>query len=108
MTKKTGLRVAAVAALGVVGLGLMAPTASAADNGDNAPHNTAPVNGLINVVGDINALNDLCVAPWHWDGPIQLLTDNGAYQACQKDGGIQTDAPAVDLSHGPVILPAIG
>lgn len=89
-------RAAAVGALGAVGLGLMAAPAAAHDHGDFAPHSTAPVTSVIN--GDINVLNDVCVAPWHWDGPIQVLTDNGAYQACQDEGGIQKDAPAVDVT----------
>lgn len=88
-------RAAAVGALGAAGLGLMASPAAAHGNGDQAPHSTAPVAGLIN--GDVNVLNDACIAPWHWDGPIQVLTDNGSYQACQDEGGVQTDAPAVDL-----------
>lgn len=88
-------RASAAVALSVAGVGLMAGSAVAHDNGDRAPHSTAPVTGLVN--GDVNVLNDLCVAPWHWDGPIQVLTDNGPYQACQDEGGVQTDAPAVDL-----------
>lgn len=88
-------RAVAVGALGAAGIGLMV-TPAAADTGDSAPHSTAPVASVIN--GDINVLNDVCVAPWHWDGPIQVLTDNGSYQACQDEGGIQKDAPAVDVT----------
>lgn len=95
-------RVAAVGALGAASLGLMAMPAAAHDNGDQAPHSTAPVAGLIN--GDVNVLNDLCAAPWHWDGPIQVLTDNAPYQACQDEGGLQEDAPAVEVSGGPEVV----
>lgn len=84
-------RASAAVALSVAGIGLMAGPAAAHDNGDHAPHNTAPVGGLVVLNGDVNVLNDVCAAPWHWDGPIQVLTDNAPYQACQAD------APAVDL-----------
>lgn len=99
---KTAKKIMAAAALSVAGVAAAAGTASAADYHDDAPHSTAPVGALIN--GDIvdvngDVLSDLCVAPWHWDGPIQVLTDNGPYQACQEDGGVQTDAPAIDLDH---------
>lgn len=101
-------RAAVVAGLGVASIALTAGTASAHDNGDRAPHSTAPVTGLVNLNGNVNVLNDSCIAPWHWDGPIQVLTDNGPYQACQDEGGVQSDAPAVDVDRGPVILPARG
>lgn len=94
----------AAAGLGVVAVAAAAGTASAApmDDHNNAPHSvgdtTALINGdLVEVNGDI--LDDTCVAPWHWDGPIQVLTDNGPYQACQEDGGVQTDAPAVNANN---------
>lgn len=88
-------KIAAAAALSVAGLAAAVAPASASDDVHNS---TAPMGGLVNVNGDV--LSDLCVAPWHWDGPIQVLTDNAPYQACQSDGGgIQTDAPAVDMSN---------
>jgi len=93
--------------LAVVTLSATASTASAHDNGDHAPHSTAPVGGLITLNGDVNILNDACIAPWHWDGPVQVLTDNAPYQACQDEGGVQTDAPAVDLSQPPRPLPIL-
>lgn len=89
-------KLAATTALAVAGLAAAVAPAAAADNSNT---NTAPMGGLVNVNGDV--LSDVCVAPWHWDGPIQLLTDNGPYQACQDDGGSQVDAPAVDLSPAP-------
>lgn len=94
-------KVMAAAALGVAGVAAATGTATAADAHDDAPHSNAPVGALINGdVVDVNGdvLSDLCVAPWHWDGPIQVLTDNGPYQACQEGGGTQNDAPAIDLS----------
>lgn len=90
----------AVAGLAVAGLAVMAGPASAHGMGDAAPHSTAPTAALIN--GDVNVLNGLCALPWHWDGPIQVLTDSAPYQACQAEGGVQTDAPAVDVD-GPVL-----
>ena len=87
-------KIAAAAALTVAGLASAVAPAAAVDHDHN---NTAPMGGLVNVNGDV--LSDICVAPWHWDGPIQVLTDNGPYQACQEDGGTQSDAPQVDLSH---------
>lgn len=94
-------KIAAVAALSVAGLAAAVAPAAASDDQHVS---TAPMGGLVNVNGDV--LSDLCVAPWHWDGPIQVLTDNGPYQACQSDGGgTQVDAPAVDASHdhGPLL-----
>jgi len=88
----------AAAALAAAALGLSAGAASADDNGDQAPHSTAPV-GVTLVNGDVSVADDACVAPWHWDGPVQVITDNGPYQACQDPGGTQSDAPAIDL-HG--------
>lgn len=88
-------KIAAACALAVAGLAAAVAPAAASDNDNHT--NTAPMGGLVNVNGDV--LSDICVAPWHWDGPIQVLTDNGPYQACQNDGGVQTDAPQVDLSH---------
>lgn len=87
-------KITAVCALTVAGLAAAIAPAAAVDH-DNT--NTAPMGGLVNVNGDV--LSNLCVAPWHWDGPIQVLQDGGNYQACQEDGGVQTDAPAVDLGH---------
>jgi len=94
MSRMTKLLAGAAVAVALVGG--TAGTASAAGDGDNAPHSTAPVAALIN--GDINVLNNLCALPWHWDGPLQILTDNAPYQACQDQGGVQTDAPAVDAN----------
>ena len=93
-------KIAAGAALTIAALAAAVAPAAAVDHDHN---NTAPMGGLVNVNGDV--LSNLCVAPWHWDGPIQVLQDGGNYQACQEDGGTQTDAPAVDLDHdheGPV------
>lgn len=91
-------KIAAGAALTIAALAAAVAPAAAVDHDHT---NTAPMGGLVNVNGDV--LSNLCVAPWHWDGPIQVLTDNGPYQACQEDGGTQTDAPAVDLDDdGPV------
>jgi hypothetical protein len=87
-------KITAACALAVAGLAAAVAPAAAVDHDHT---NTAPMGGLVNVNGDV--LSNLCVAPWHWDGPIQVLTDNAPYQACQEDGGTQTDAPQVDLSH---------
>lgn len=94
-------KIAAIAALSVAGLAAAVAPASASDD---SHVQTGPTGGVINVNGDV--LSDICVAPWHWDGPIQALVDGGPYQACQSGGGgIQEDAPAVDVSHdhGPVL-----
>lgn len=102
-------RIAVAGAMTVAVMGAAAGVATADTVGDTAPHSTAPVVGLIN--GDVQALDNVhvldrsCVAPWHWDGPIQALTDAAPYQACQVEGGVQTDAPAVDLSQHPLPLP---
>lgn len=96
-------KIMAAAALSIAGVAAATGAAAASDTHDNAPHSTEKTNALINgdlveVNGDV--LSDLCVAPWHWDGPGQILTDNGPYQACQGSGGAQADAPAPDQSTG--------
>lgn len=100
----------ASAALAVATLGITAGAASADTVDNHAPHSTAPV-GIALINGDVQALNNVhvldgsCVAPWKWSGPISVLNDDGAYQACQAAGGVQTDAPAVDLSQHTLPLP---
>lgn len=88
----------AAAVLSVAGLAASAAPALAHDNGDSAPHSTGTV-GVALINGDVSVLDDACVAPWHWDGPVQVLTDNGPYQACQDEGGVQSDAPQVSVHH---------
>lgn len=91
------------AALSVAGLAASAAPAVAHDNGDHAPHSQGTVGAAL-INGDVNVLNDACVAPWHWDGPIQVLTDNAPYQACQDEGGEQEDAPQVNVEdNGPFV-----
>ena len=96
--KNTLKRMGAAAALAVAGVAAATGSAAAHDNGDSAPHSQGTV-GFALVNGDVSVADDACVAPWHWDGPVQVLTDSAPYQACQDEGGTQHDAPAVDVHH---------
>ncbi|WP_017539077.1 MULTISPECIES: hypothetical protein [Nocardiopsis] len=64
---KKFLAVAAVAA------GALMATAPAASAGDSY--------ALIN--GDVLPC---AVAPWNWEGPLNILSPSGDYNACQKTG----------------------
>ncbi|RZS44436.1 hypothetical protein EV193_101312 [Herbihabitans rhizosphaerae] len=79
MLKKAAV-VAAIAA-GTIAVGSPALAAGKTDH-PKPPHQI----GLINVGGDV--LNNLCVAPWYWNGPITLnLGTVTSYTACNGNEG---------------------
>ena len=72
----------AIAALTAAAFGAAAPAyAGGYGNGGNGGGNGGDSYALIN--GDVLPCT---VAPWNWEGPLNILSPSGDYNACQKIG----------------------
>ena len=106
---KKVLRGALVAAGTFAAVAGLAVSASAADVD---PANTPAIAGLptaelpgLGDLPDINILNNACVAPWYWQGPINFLlgSQDGSYSACND-----MEAPSgegINIGENACILP---
>lgn len=89
-----GALVAGVAFAACVGFGAQASAADA----DRLPVEAPDASGL-----DVDILNNACILPWYWQGPLNLLIgeQDGSYAACNSaddDGG-------VDVLNNACVLP---
>ncbi|MDA2807933.1 hypothetical protein [Nocardiopsis suaedae] len=72
----------AVAALTAAAFGAAAPAYAGGYGGDGHHHNGGGDSyALIN--GDVAPC---AIAPWNWEGPLNILSVTGDYNACQKIG----------------------
>jgi hypothetical protein len=62
------------------------------------------LDGLLDVP-DVNIGNDLCLLPWFWPGPFNVLTEGqtGSYSACNGSGS--SSAEGINILNNACILP---
>jgi hypothetical protein len=57
--------------------------------------------------GGVSILNNLCVAPWQWNGPIEVLTGghSASYAACNGNGNGATEEGGVSILDNLCVAP---
>ena len=66
--------------------------------------------GMPSTGSSVSILNNLCVAPWQWNGPGEALTSGhkAVYVACNGNGGSSSSAgsgQAVGILGNPCVAP---
>jgi hypothetical protein len=109
MLKKTlrGVAITGIAlatAVGFTGVAAATSNVAAAEPSVAAATQTVDTDGLTDVP-DVNIGNDLCLLPWFWPGPFNVLTTDqtGYYSACNGSG--ESSGEGINILNNACVAP---